>query len=935
VRLVRGASYARFGVDEVILQAAPVSFDASTLEIWGALLHGARLVLVPGSTPSLEELGRAIAREGVTTLWLTAGLFQVMVDQRIEAFAGVRQLLTGGDVVPVAQALRIRERFPALRLINGYGPTENTTFTCCHTVPAEWSGGPIPIGAPISGTRVYVLDAALRPVPVGVPGELYAGGAGVARGYAGRPAATAERFLADPFTAEPGARMYRTGDRARWRADGTVEFMGRLDGQVKIRGFRIETGEIEAALRACAGVEECVVAVREDAPGEKRIVAYVVGGADADALRSTLRRSLPEYMVPAAFIALGHLPLNGNGKIDRKALPAPERASGGERHTAPRTPVEEVVAGIWAEVLGLEHVGVAESFFALGGHSLLAMRVLSRVREVFGIELPVRTLFESSTVAAVARRVEEARREGLPVLPPLLPVERTGAPLQPSFAQERLWLVDRVEGASALYNVPVARRLGGALDAAALERALGEVVRRHEALRTVFAEVHGAPVQVIAPFAGFALPVADLSALEPAEREAEVRRRAADDAARPFDLAADPLFRAALLRLGDEEHVLLICMHHIVSDGWSIGVLFRELSALYGAYARGAESPLAEPAVQYADYAAWQREQLRGDALDGALRYWRERLAGAPALLDLPTDRPRPAVRTNGGAMEPVRVSGEVVDRLRALGRSEGATLYMVLLGAFQSLLSKYSGSEEILVGSPVAGRSRKELEELVGFFVNTLVLRTELGGDPAFRDVVRRVREVTLGAYEHQDAPFERLVAELRPERSLSHSPLFQVSFALQGAERVEDSLPGWRPAGSRRRRRVQVRPHADAGGGRARPEWRADLQHGPLRPRHRAADAGHLSRVLEQVAGDADVRLSGLRMMGEAERASVLEGRREEARRGSRANPSRRSFAAQVARTPGAAAVAHAHGSLTYRELDARANRLARGCAPWRGRR
>ncbi|HZG41380.1 MAG TPA: condensation domain-containing protein, partial [Longimicrobium sp.] len=647
-------------------------------------------------------------------------------------------------------------------------------------------------------------------------GELYAGGAGLALGYLDQPELTAEKFVADPFA--PGARLYRTGDRVRWRESAEVrecvstevdpvpnsridalthsrsavlEFLGRVDTQVKIRGFRVEPGEVEAVLRAWPGVREAAVVVREDVPGDRRLVAYIVGDADTEALRAYVRQSLPEHMLPAAFVLLDALPLTPNGKLDRKALPAPDLASAEETYVAPRTPVEEVLAGLWAEVLRLERVGVEESFFDLGGHSLLATRVVSRIRAVFSVELPLRALFEGPTVGEMAVRVEELRRAELPVLPPVVPAERTGA-LPLSFAQERLWFIDRMEPGSAVYNVPVALRLGGALDEAALERSLGEVVRRHEALRTVFAEVDGSPVQVIAPFGGFTLSVDDLSALGEADREAAVRRRAGEEALRAFDLSAGPLFRASLLRLGGEEHVLLLGMHHIVSDGWSMGVLQRELSALYEAYREGRESPLRELPVQYADYAVWQREQLEGEALDRQLAYWRERLAGAPELLELPTDHPRQSVQAYRGASVPVELSPKLLERLQALGRSEGATLYMTLLSAFQVLLGKHSGSEDIVVGSPIAGRTRKEVEELIGFFVNTLVLRTDLSGDPSFREVLRRVREATLGAYEHQEVPFERLVAELQPERSMSHAPLVQVLFSLQNTGGGGVALPG-----------------------------------------------------------------------------------------------------------------------------------------------
>ncbi|HLL47749.1 MAG TPA: condensation domain-containing protein, partial [Longimicrobiaceae bacterium] len=496
-------------------------------------------------------------------------------------------------------------------------------------------------------------------------------------------------------------------------------------------------------------------------------------------LRGHLRRSLPEYMVPAAFVALERLPLTPNGKLDRKALPAPEYGAAEEQYVAARTPVEEVLAGIWAEVLGTERVGVEDDFFELGGHSLLATRVVSRVREAFSVELPLRALFEAPTVAGQARQVEGLRRAAQPVLPPVVPAERTGA-LPLSFAQERLWFLDRLQPDSAFYNIPAALGLGGALDVEALGRALGEIVRRHEALRTVFTEVEGSPVQTVAPFGGFALPVEDLSRLEEGERAAAATRSVAEGAARPFDLGEGPLFRASLLRLDTEEHVLLLCMHHVVSDEWSLGVLFGELSALYAAYREGRPSSLPELPVQYADYAVWQRAHLSGETLDRQLAYWRERLADAPALLELPTDRPRPPVPANRGTHESVDLPGELLARLRALGRREGATLYMTLLSAVQVLLSRYAGSDDVVVGSPIAGRTRGETEGLIGFFVNTLVLRTDLSGDPGFREVLGRVREATLGAYEHQELPFEKLVAELQPERSLGHTPLFQVMFSV-----------------------------------------------------------------------------------------------------------------------------------------------------------
>ncbi|CAA9356135.1 MAG: hypothetical protein AVDCRST_MAG89-3447, partial [uncultured Gemmatimonadetes bacterium] len=544
VRLVRGANFARMGADEAWLQLAPISFDASTLEIWAPLLNGGRLVVFPAEQPTLDGLEQTVREGGVTSLWLTAGLFNTVVDGRVGALAGVRQLLVGGDVLSVDHVRRVQQAHPGLRVVNGYGPTENTTFTCCHAVRGvDLEAAAIPIGGPVANSTAYVLDAALRPTPHGVPGELYTGGDGVARGYLNQPALTAERFIPDPFSATPGARMYATGDHVRRGDDGALEFLGRIDRQVKVRGFRIEPGEVEAALRAQPGVRDAVVAPRGQG-AQKRLLAWVAAdsGVDEDALLAALQAELPAYMVPSAVVVMPELPLNPNGKVDRHALPDPGGRAA-DAHVAPRTALEEEIAALFGEVLSVSGVGATDSFFALGGHSLLAMRLASRVREKLGVELPLRALFEHPTVEEMARAVEDERRGEVPALPPLVPVERTGA-LPLSFAQERLWLVDQMEGAGALYNVAMARRLAGALDVEALRGALAGIVRRHEALRTVFREVEGSLQQVIVPFAGFEVPLENLSGLDEAER------RAMEDAALPFDLAAGPLMRARLLRLG-------------------------------------------------------------------------------------------------------------------------------------------------------------------------------------------------------------------------------------------------------------------------------------------------------------------------------------------------------------------------------------------------
>ncbi|HSF38303.1 MAG TPA: amino acid adenylation domain-containing protein, partial [Thermoanaerobaculia bacterium] len=789
VRLVRETGYVRFGPEEVFLQLAPVSFDASTLEIWGALLNGGRLVVAPPGPPSLAGLGRTVARHGVTTLWLTAGLFHQMVEENLPGLSPVRQLLAGGDVLSPSHVRRALRGLPGTTLINGYGPTENTTFTCCHpmTDPAE-VGATVPIGRPIANTRVWLLDRNLQPVPVGSVGALYAGGDGLARGYASRPDLTAERFVPDPVSGEPGARLYATGDLARWRPDGAIEFLGRADHQVKVRGFRIELGEIETALSSHPDVAGAVVLVREDVPGDKRLVAYAVpreGAAVGEReLRAHLEELLPSYMVPARFVSLPELPLTPNGKVDRRALPAPDREVEAIADLVPpRTPFEEALAGIWQSLLGLDRVGVHDDFFSLGGHSLLATQMVSRVREVFGVEIELRSVFEEPTVAELAAHVEEmGRRERGLEAPPIRPAAPAVVPPL-SFSQQRLWFLDRLQPGTAVYNVPAVFRIGGALSVSALEAALSEIVRRHAALRTTFAVVDGEPVQLVAPPEPRPLPEADLSGLPESPREDESLRLAADEARRPFDLSRGPLLRWTLVRLGEEDFRLLLSMHHIVSDGWSVGVLLREMAALYGAFSAGRPSPLPELPVQYTDFAVWQRGWLQGDVLAAELASWKERLAGAPPALDLPSDRPRPAVQSSRGAAERLFWPASLARKVEEVSRKRGATVFMTLLAAFDVLLARYTGQEDLVVGSPIANRNRAETEGLIGFFVNTLVLRTDASGDPSFEGLLVRVREATLAAYAHQDLPFEKLVGELAPERDLSRSPLFQVSFMLQNA--------------------------------------------------------------------------------------------------------------------------------------------------------
>ncbi|HEX6749437.1 MAG TPA: amino acid adenylation domain-containing protein [Longimicrobium sp.] len=959
VRLVRGAGFADLGPEQVFLQLAPMAFDASTLELWAPLLNGGRLAIAPPEAPSLREIAELVRRHGVTTLWLTAGLFHRMADEELDALGSLRQLLAGGDVLSVPHVRKVLQAHPRLRLINGYGPTENTTFTCCHTVgPGDAERASIPIGRPIAGTRAWVLDGAMRPCPAGVPGELYAGGEGVARGYLGRPAATAERFVPDPFSAEPGMRLYRTGDWARWTdvrecesakvrecEGGTdareatfapshsrtsaLEFLGRIDQQVKVRGFRIEPGEVEAALKAHPGVGDAVVTARADGGGERRLVAYVVargGGAPSAAeLRAALAARLPDPMIPSAFVALDALPLTANGKVDRRALPAPEVGGDEDAYVPPRTPAEQVLAEIWAGVLGAGRVGLNDDFFALGGHSLLATQVVSRVREAFGVELPLRALFEAPRLGAFAEKVDAAVLGQAGADAPV--TARGGNDLPLSFAQERLWFIDRLEPGSTAYNVAMPVRLGGALNVAALERALGELIRRHAALRTRFAVVDGAPVQRIEPAGPFRLEVDDISALAADEREAEIGRRAAAERQTPFDLEAGPLFRARLVRAGEGDHLLQMAFHHAITDGWSTGIFLRELTTLYAAIARGEPSPLAEPPVRYADFAAWQREWLRGERLEAQVAWWRRHLAGAPAVITLPTDRPRPPAQSHRGARIDFSIPAPLAEGLRAVALEQRATPFMALLASFTLLLSRWSGQDDVVVGTPVAGRTRREVEGVIGLFVNTLPIRTELAGDPTFRALLARVREATLGAYAHQDLPFERLVEELAPERSLSHAPVFQVMLTLQNLP--EGPGEGFAELDARGVDGGQGTAKADLslmlgempdGGIAGSLEYATDLFDEATA--HRLAD--HLRTLIGAANAAPDAPVSTLSLLGDEERAALIAaGSATASFEVTDALPA--LFARQAARTPDAVAVTFGDESVAYAELDARANRLA----------
>ncbi|MEH2149873.1 non-ribosomal peptide synthase/polyketide synthase [Nostoc sp.] len=932
VRLVKENDYASFSAQEVFLQFAPITFDAATFEIWGCLLNSGRLIIFPPNTPSINELGQVIEQYQVTTLWLTAGLFHLMVDENIDALKPLHQLLAGGDILSVPHVQKFLQTVENCQLINGYGPTENTTFTCCYQIPTSLSPDvSVPIGRPIANTQVYILDKYLQPLPIGVPGELYISGAGLARGYFNRPELTQEKFIPNPFEEARGSRLYKTGDKARYLSDGNIEYLGRIDNQVKIRGLRIELGEIEAVLSQHNDVQVSCVILREDTPGDKRLVAYIVTHQNCQPqmseIRQFLKTKLPDYMMPNAFVILESLPLTPNGKVDRRALPKPELDTILlEKYVAPRTPIEEMLALLWAQILKVEQVGIYDNFFELGGHSLLATQLISRIRSSFKLELPLRELFARATVAELAQSVEQLQQQEIELAAPPILKRAENAEIPLSFAQQRLWFLDQLEPNSASYNIPFGLRLVGTLNIAALEQSLIEIIHRHEALRTNFVTVDGKPSQIIQTATNWSVAVVDLQHLPLIEQKSAAQKLVQQQALLPYDLESEALIRATLVVLSQTEQWLLACMHHVVSDGWSIGVFVQELQALYNAYSQGQPLPLLPLPIQYADFALWQRQWLQGEVLKSQLSYWKEQLANAPMFLPLPTDRPRPAVQTFNGAYQEFALSVELTQQLTKLSQQQGVTLFMTLLAAYNTLLYRYTGQEDILVGTPIANRDRTEIEGLIGFFVNTLVMRTDLSLNPSFNELLPRIREMALSAYAHQDLPFEMLVEALQPERDMSHTPLFQVMFALQNAPMSEIELTGLTvsslPIESSTAKfdltlSMENTTTKLVGGW----EYNTDLFDSSTIERM----TGHFVTLLEAIVANPNERISQLPILTVSEQQQLLVDWNDTQVDYPQDKCIHQLFEEQVDRTPDAVAVVFDNQQLTYHQLNCRANQLA----------
>ncbi|CAJ5876393.1 syringomycin synthetase [Burkholderia pseudomallei] len=918
---------------------ASIAFD-SLVKQWVQLLSGRTLVVVPEPVRfDGRRLLDAIGRDRIDVFDCTPSQLALIEGARgpeDEAFPQVT--LVGGEAIGEGMWSELASA-SSRTYYNVYGPTECTVDATLARITAEHAPH---IGGPLANVRAYVLNERLSPAPVGVRGELYIGGAGVARGYLNRPELTRERFIDDPFVA--GGRLYRTGDLARWRTDGRLEYLGRNDFQVKIRGFRIELGEIEAQLAKVAGVREVVVLARDsasevhdsatehatpDAPSpetatatEKRLVAYYTGDADVAALRAQAAQHLPSYMVPSAYVRLDAWPLTPNGKLDRRALPAPaDDAYARAEYEAPRGAREEALAAIWRELLHVERVSRHDNFFELGGHSLLAVQLVSRLRQALSVEVALSTVFDAPVLSALAERLEAENTE---VLPPIPLAPRDGR-IALSLAQQRLWFLTQLEGVSEAYHMSGAVRLDGPLNREVLQRALNRIVMRHEALRTCFVREEGEPIQVIQPHADLTVSYHDLREAEQSEQRAKDLSQA--HASAPFDLSRDLPVRVLLLQLEDEAHVVQVVMHHIASDGWSVGVFLQELSALYGSFIAEQGDPLAPLPLQYADYAAWQRRWLASGQLEKQGAFWQTNLSGAPTLLELPTDRPRPPKQSHAGASVEVKLGAALSERVKRLSQRHGVTPYMTLLSSWAAVLSRLSGQEEVVIGSPVAGRNRTEVEALIGFFVNTLALRLDLSSEPTVGELLKRTKAQVLSAQAHQDLPFDQVVERVKPPRSTAHPPLFQVMFVWQNMPAGELTIPGLTI------RAVETPLQT------AQFELTLSLQE--------AGDdiVGHLNyasalfdestvrryvtywcRLLEgMTAGAADQTIVGLPLLDEAERKQVVYAWNATERDYPIEQCIHQLFEAQVDRKPEAIALTFDGRRLSYAELNARANRLA----------
>ncbi|KAE8559669.1 non-ribosomal peptide synthetase [Paenibacillus polymyxa] len=914
VRLVKNTNYAHLDADTRILQTGSVVFDASTFEIWGALLNGGQLVLVSQDVIlDAPRLKAAVRNHGITTMWLTAPLFNQLSQQDLELFEGIRELLVGGDVLSVPHINRVLKAHPNLRIINGYGPTENTTFSTTHAITGVQSEA-VPIGSPIHNSTAYVVDRSMQLQPIGAWGELLVGGDGVARGYCNRPDLTSEKFINSPF--RNGERCYRTGDLVRWNADGTLEYKGRIDAQVKIRGYRIELGEVEAQLLKLEAVREAVVIAREDEQGQKQLCAYVVTHADVQLseLRSALNRELPSYMVPSYFVQLEQLPLTPNGKVDRRALPRPEGGiSSGAEYVPPQNQLQAQLVSIWKEVLEIERIGIKDNFFEAGGHSLRATHVISLIHKQLHKNVQLKDLFQHPTIeqfAQVIEALEQTTYESIPVSEnkPFYAV---------SSAQKRMYILNQLDGAGISYNIPGALTLIGSLDHKALDNAFRQLIDRHETLRTSFETMNGEPVQRVHNEVPFRVELIHAPRADQRETDELVH-----GFVQPFNLEQAPLFRAGLIEISPEHHILLLDMHHIISDGTSINVLIQDFIHLY------AGDTLPSLRIQYKDYAAWQREQQQSERYQEQEDYWLNTFAGELPVLDIPTDYPRPAVRSFEGDVLEFTLDQRQSEGLKSIAMQTESTLYMVLLAAYTTLLSQYSGQEDIIVGSPIAGRPHADLGNLIGMFVNTLAIRNYPEGGKTFHDYVLEVKDNALKAFEHQNYPFEELVEKLGVDRDLSRNPLFDTMFALQNLEQTEQQLAELQLApypSEQTTAKFDLSLFAQEDG----EQIACGFQYGTRLYKRETIErlAVHLQQLINVVIEQPEIALAAIEMVSTQEKEQLVKqfSTTEVDSPYPRDQLMHVLFEEQVAQSPDRLAITFADTQLTYRELNERSDRLA----------
>mgnify|MGYP005834128821 CR=1 FL=1 len=910
VRLVKNTNYIDFSENDRILQTGSVVFDASTFEIWGALLNGIELFLVDEDTIlNTEKLGEALEQYGITILWLTSPLFNHISQQNPNIFTGLKYLLVGGDVLSPAHINSVRRHCPGIRIVNGYGPTENTTFSVCCQIDRDYEDN-IPIGKPISNSTAYIIDRFNNLQPLGVPGELCVGGDGVARGYLNSPDLQREKFIINPFNSED--RVYKTGDLARWLPDGNIEFLGRMDQQVKIRGFRIELGEIEARLLSCEAVKEAVVIAREDKEGVKYLCAYIVpeGDVTISGLHEQLSQSLPDYMIPSYFIQLDRLPLTPNGKIDRKALPVPDgNINMGTEYIAPRDQVELKLAEIWKDILEVERVGIKDNFFELGGHSLKATALVSKIHKELSVEVPLREIFKHTTIMELGEYIKGAEQNIYTSIEPV--GEREYYPL--SSAQKRLYILNQLEGGGTSYNMPAVMVVEGAVDRERLENAFKQLVKRHDTLRTSFEIIDGEPVQRVHRDIDLKLTCMETD-------EGNIHS-AIEEFIEPFDLSEAPLLRVGLVKVSEDKHILLFDMHHIISDGTSMNILIKEFIHLYS----GQELP--ELRIQYKDFSAWQNEMFKSVAIKKQEEYWLNTFNGELPVLNMPTDYPRPAVQSFEGDNISFGLDSEAAKELNKLASETGSTLYMVLLAAYNVLLSKYTGQEDIIVGSPVAGRLHTDLDSIIGMFVNTLAMRNYPESKKTFKEFLTEVRDNALKAYENQDYQFEELVEKLDIIRDMSRNPVFDTMFVMQNTGNVELNIGGLKCTPYEFENRtakfdLTLSAIENEAGIDLNLQYCSKLYNRETAQRL----TGHFVNILKEILKNPEVSLAEVAMLSEEEKQQLLFEFNSTKAEYPKDKTIHQLFEEQVERTPDDIALIFGDNTLTYRQLNQRVNQLAR---------